>query len=72
MTSKVWSNYNETSEIEPEVYIIVSKKYATLKELDIDYSVSDLYDILEIIDIENDIESAAHKDAEQESKMNKR
>ena len=68
----MWNNYQETSQLDPEIYIVVSKNKATLKELDIDYSVSDLYDILEIIDIENDIESAAHKDAEQESKMNKR
>ena len=41
-------------------------------ELDRDYNTSDLYDMLEIIELENDLEEAAHKDAEQEAKMNKR
>jgi len=42
----------------------VSKNRATLKELDEDYSVEDLMTILEIIDLESAVESAAAKDAE--------
>jgi len=58
--------------MDPEIYIVVSKKKASLLELDRDYNTSDLYDMLEIIELENDLEEAAHKDAEQEAKMNKR
>jgi hypothetical protein len=41
-------------------------------ELDRDYSTGDLYDLLEIIEIENDLEEMAHKDAELESKQKQR
>jgi hypothetical protein len=51
--------------MEPEIYLIVSSKRASLTELDTDYSVSDVYDLLEVIDLENDIEKAAEKDADQ-------
>ena len=50
--------------MDPEIYLIVSKGKATLLELDKEYSVEDIYDILEIIDVEVDIEKAAEKDAE--------
>ncbi len=49
--------------------MVVTKKYATLIELDRDYSVSDLMTFLEIIDVENDLEYAKHKDQEIMSKM---
>ncbi|MBG23775.1 MAG: hypothetical protein CMF22_10670 [Idiomarinaceae bacterium] len=68
----VWRNYEENSQIEPEIYLIVSKGKASLIELDRDYSVEDAYDLIEIIDIETDLESAAHKDAEQQNKLNGR
>jgi len=45
---------------------------ATLIELDQGYSTSDLYDLLEIAEISSDLEKASHKDAEQESRNNKR
>lgn len=50
--------------MEPEVYLIVSKGKASIVELDKDYSVTDVYDLLEVIDLEADIEQAAEKDAE--------
>ncbi len=54
--------------MDPEIYIIVSKGKASLKELDQDYSTTDAYDLLEILDLENDIEYMAHKDAERDAK----
>jgi hypothetical protein len=50
--------------MEPEVYVIVKNKYASLVDLDRDYSVEDAYDLLEIIDIENSLEVASNRDAE--------
>lgn len=50
--------------MEPEIYLIISKGKASLVELDRDFSVSDVYDLLEVIDLETDIEKAAEKDAE--------
>lgn len=66
---RVWSNFVETSDLDPEIYMVVTKKLATLIELDRDYSVSDLMDLLEIIDIENDLEYAKSKDQELMSKQ---
>lgn len=68
---RVWKNYIESSDLDPEIYMVVTKKYATLIELDRDYSVPDLMDLLEIIDIENDLEYAKSKDQEQMSKQRK-
>jgi len=69
--SRVWRNFTESSDLDPEVYLIVTKKYATLKELDEKYSVNDIYDLLEIIDLESDLEKAQYKDQERINKMNK-
>jgi len=60
----VWNNFVESSDMEPEVYVIVKNKYASLVDLDRDYSVEDAYDLLEIIDIENSLEVASNRDAE--------
>lgn len=68
---RVWKNYIETSDLDPEIYIVINKKYASLIELDRDYSVSDLMTFLEIIDIENDLEYAKNKDQEIMQKQNK-
>lgn len=68
----IWENYLETSDLDPEIYLVVNKKMATLIELDQGYSTSDLYDLLEIAEISSDLEKASHKDAEQESRNNKR
>ncbi len=69
--SKIWNDYLNQSEIDYEVYTIVSKKYATLKELQTDYSVDDILDLMEIIMLENDLEQAAHKDQEIAEKNNR-
>lgn len=51
--------------------MVISKNYASLIELDRDYSVPDLMDMLEMIDIDNDLENAKHKDQEQMQKNQK-
>lgn len=67
----MWGNYLETSDIDPEIYKIITKKYATYKELQQDYSVNDIIDLLEVMDIENDLEMARLKDEEVISKQRK-
>lgn len=51
--------------------MVISRSYAKLIELDRDYSVSDLMDMLEMIDIDNDLENAKHKDQENMQKNQK-
>lgn len=59
----------EGSDLEPELYMVVSKGKASLLELDRDYNTSDVYDLLEIIEIENDLEYASNLDQEAQQKQ---
>lgn len=53
-----------------EVYIICTHKtkLATKHELDTVYSLSDIYDFLEMIDVYNALEKDAHDRAEKDNK----
>lgn len=48
--------------------MIITKKYASLLELQKEYSVDDILDFIELIELESDIEIASHKDSESNSK----
>lgn len=53
-----------------EIYTLVSNKYATLKELQQDYCVDDVLDMMEILQLEKDLQSASNKDQENAMKNN--
>lgn len=68
---RVWESFCRESEIDPEIYIVFTKNKASWVELQRDLSVDDVFDLLEIIDIETTLEEAAHRDAELAQKRNK-
>lgn len=51
-----WSNeinYADYINLPDGIGVVVSHKYATLKELQTDYSLEDMHDLLEIIQVDN-------------------
>ena len=58
----MWARFVEESEIDPEIYLVFTNNKASWVELQRDLSVDDIYDLIEIIEVESTLDKAQHAD----------
>lgn len=58
----MWRAFCKTSDQEAELYLLIDNKLATYRELQQDYSLPDMLDLLEMLEVRQEMQWAAEKD----------